>query len=114
MPLKCHRCGYELTGVPELGKAVLCPECQAVNSFDPELHAKLTGTDRLPATYARLNSFLFFVVTLAILGKILTGILTMTPMQVLSAALALVGLVALRLWKRHWFVQEKKPETLSR
>jgi len=103
--LNCHRCGYFLKGTPETGRAVICPECGAMSSFDPELHAKLSGDDGGAGAFCGPNRILLVLAYFTGGGILITGLWGGRWTVILAGVLWLGAAVTVRRMRPRWFVE---------
>lgn len=106
--VRCHRCGYLLDGVPQLGKAVLCPECSGINSFDPELHAKLQGDYGVAATFHGANRRVVLIAILTGSAAIVWGVLDRYWPIGLAGGVLIAGAWIVRWRRPRWFTPEPR------
>lgn len=105
--LDCHRCGYFLKGTPVTGRAVVCPECGAMSSLDPELHARLTGDYGGAGAFCGPNRILLVLAYFAGGAILITGLWGLRWAVIVVGVLWLSAAVGVRRLRPRWFVESQ-------
>lgn len=93
-----------MAGMPPTGKAVICPECSGINSFDADLQAKLRGDYGVSRGFCGLNRGLFRLAILCGVALIIVSLASWSWIPALIGVLLIAGAITLRRCRAVWFV----------